>query len=110
MLETEHDNVLKPLSATQAFFNTRLKYFGDDFTKITCFSKSVFNPNKCERHTKIDKKDDSQLDFERQLNDFYKDKQSEHEKNQDTRNEKRTDSVKRAKDKVFEIAFSNDFQ
>lgn len=106
-------SVLKPQSAAQCLYNTRLKYFGDEFTKITCFSKPVFNPHGVEKHKKFKYEDKAQKDFEKQLNDYYaqlnKDDTTQVD-SQDTRKEKRTDAVKRAKDKVFEIAFANDFQ
>lgn len=81
------EDIFKPLTSSQALFNTRFKYFGD-CVKVTCFSKPVFNPYQCEPR-------------KRKIRFGY---------SQDVTNESRTDSIKRAKDKVFEICFANDFQ
>lgn len=80
--------ILTPLTETQALYNTRVQYFGDEFTKVSCFSKPIFNPHGYEPH-----KPKGRTSY-----------------SQDTKNESRKDSVKRAKDKVFQIAFANDFK
>lgn len=87
-------DIFIPLSPTQALYNTRIKYFGEDFTKIACFSRPIFNPHKMElrgREKSIPKPNSKGAS-----------------PSQATRNE-RQDSQKRARDKVFEIAYANDF-
>lgn len=81
-------DILTPLTEAQALYNTRLQYFGEDFTKIACFSKPIFNPHKYEQH-----KPKGRTSY-----------------SQDTENESRKDSIKRAKDKVFQICYANDFK
>lgn len=114
---TDTKSVLKPLTETQALYNTRYKYFGEDFTKVTCFSKPIFNPHKVERR-KPDTRDADQ--YEKDLTDAYKAigktlsgndiPPPSDTKKQPSKQSERQDALKRARDKVFEIAYANDFQ
>lgn len=130
-----------PVTADLAFFNTKIKYYGDDYVKVSCFSRNIFNPYKLEKHknsytlekerikqenfenikyltgfTKIENKDigfdieslflkndsPSQYDIENFMNGL---KEYRKRKNNLTR----SDSIKRSRDKVYDIAYSNDF-
>lgn len=87
-------DIFTPLSPTQALYNTRIKYFGEDFTKIACFSRPIFNPHK--------------MELRGREKSVPKPNSKETSPSQATRNE-RQDSQKRARDKVFEIAYANNF-
>lgn len=99
-------NILKPLTSTQALYNTRLKYFGEDFTKVTCFSKAIFNPDKLEIRKRFKPVLPLDTDYEYTGEPI----PEQYQKSASRPNEKRTDDIKRAKDKVFEIAYANPFQ
>ncbi|MEG0110218.1 MAG: hypothetical protein RR675_03805, partial [Oscillospiraceae bacterium] len=90
-------------------YNTRLKYFGDEFTKITCFSKPIFNPYKMERH-KPPKKDKPVIVDTDDTDDTLDDIPEQYKKKEPSKTSERQDALKRARDKVFEISFANDFQ
>lgn len=81
-------NIITPLRPVDCLYNGRVKIF-DDFVKYTVFSKAVFNPHGFEKV-----KSDIQVE----------------NRKYDTSNETRSDSVKRAIDKAFEIAYANDFK
>ena len=91
-------SVLKPLTDTQALFNTRVKYFGEDFSKITCFSRPIFNPYKMELH-KREKPVTAPLQTDYSGCDI-----PDKYKKQPSKQIERKDSLNRAKNKVFEIA------
>ncbi|MEG2923879.1 MAG: hypothetical protein RR848_05350 [Oscillospiraceae bacterium] len=88
MSKLDNSDVLVPLTLTQSHYNTRLKYFSNEYTKVSCFSKPIFNPYGFEKRGI-----NSRLSY-----------------SQDTSNECRSDSVKRARDRCFEIAYANDFK
>jgi len=101
------------IDKNSALYTTRIKYYGEDYTKIACFNRPVFNGDGLEVH-----KSDKQIvdnhpvsphfeivpsnqipqDIKKQFDPYYKDRTE------------RTDSIKRAKDKAYEIAYSNDFK
>ena len=108
-------SVLEPLTETQALYNTRFKYFGET-TKVTCFSKPIFNPHKVERK-KPDKHDAEQYekDLETALNAVGKTLCGTPfpppvQEKEPSKIIERQDALKRARDKVFEIAYANDFE
>lgn len=71
----------------EGFKNCKVKYFRDSI-QITCFSRNIFNPDKLEKN-----------------------EQSKGKKKKKTKEKReRTDSIKRAKDKAFEIAHANPFE
>lgn len=67
-------------------FNSRVKIYPDNILKYTVFNKLIFNPDKSELINKINKRDD----YTKSDNPITRD-----------------DSLKRAKDKIFDIAFIN---
>lgn len=70
------------------YYNARVKYYPNGAYKITVFSKGVFNPDGWERIRKDeDEKDRREYDL----------------------TNPREDSLKRAKDKIFDIAFMNEW-
>ena len=101
-----------PIPKDSALYTTRIKYYGDDYTKIACFNRPVFNGDGLEIH-KTNKQlvdndsssehfqtiNSSQIpqDIRKLFDSHYKDRSE------------RTDSIKRAKDKAFEIAYANEF-
>lgn len=97
-----------------SFYTTRIKYYGDDYAKVTCFNRPVFNGDKLEVHKsdaellkpKNDFADFQIVDDVSDINDVFDVPYKAVKKVR----EERTDSVKRAKDKCFEIAYSNDFK
>lgn len=107
-----NDNLVKAGHKNDCFYTTRIKYYGDDYAKVTCFNRPIFNSGGLEIH-----KSDAELltpknDFTGfspvsadDINDVF---DSGYIPAKRVR-EERTDSVKRAKDKTFEIAYANDF-
>lgn len=91
--------ILKPLTETQGLYNTRIKIYGSDFTKEMCCSRPLFNPHGLELH-KTDKP--SQLVRQAATAAVAAEPMPQAER-------KRSDSVKRARDKVFDIAYANNF-
>ena len=67
-------------------FNARIKIYPNDIYKYTVFNKLIFNPFNAEPINKIN----NRVDFIKSDNPVTRD-----------------DSIKRAKDKIFDIAFSN---
>lgn len=67
-------------------FNSRVKVYPNDILKYTVFNKLIFNPDKAELINKINKRDD----YTKSDNPVTRD-----------------DSLKRAKDKIFDISFIN---
>lgn len=111
--------VARPLSPTQGLYNTRVKYFGD-LTVVTCFSRPVFNPLGLETYKKKDKQDESIYIYDSETDtislklvdgktviDPFTGEIMKVSNYREPR--KRTDSIKRARDKAFEIAHANNF-
>lgn len=71
------------------FYNARVKYYPNGTQKITVFSRGVFNPEGWERIRLTEK--------EKETREY------------DLTNP-RDDSVKRAKDRIFDIAFMNEWE
>lgn len=101
------------LTQNETHFNTRIKHYGNDCIKLTTFNRNVFNPYKVEKRKKGEqlvfnsKKYDDELkaiEKEKLKKDFLKTLKN------DNRSENRTDNIKRACDKVFDIAYSNNFE
>lgn len=67
-------------------YNARIKVYPNDILKYTVFNKLIFNPDKAELINKINKRDD----YTKSDNPITRD-----------------DSLKRAKDKIFDISFIN---
>ncbi len=84
------DNVLPPEPEFQVRYNCKVRYFPDNQIKISCFSRPVYNPDKLPQKKK--KKDDAKETMPRKKGAL------------------RTDNIKRAIDKAFEIGLANDFQ
>lgn len=107
------------MTDTKCLYNTRIKYF-PDCQKLTCFSKPIFNPYKHEKIEKNPKEKQSiyvynlstgkrelrEIEGLTALNPF-----TGKVTRLGTMEEKipRYDSVKRAKDKAFEISSANEF-
>lgn len=70
------------------YYNARVKYYPNGTQKITVFNRGVFNPDGWERIRK-DEEEKDRLEY-------------------DLTNP-RDDNVKRAKDKIFDIAFMNEW-
>jgi len=81
-------------------YNVREKHF-NELTKVTCFNRRIFNPLRIGLDEEKSEHDLEQEAICREIN-----KRNRPLKDRSNR----TDSVKRAKDKAFEIAFANDFQ
>ncbi len=125
--------IYKPQTDVPTKFNTRFKEF-PDFVKCTCWNRPIYNPDGVELY-----KSKYQLNSEERQKEWKnKQKQEDEETQADLRsfgwlgeNEKavvlrsfeelnendksddgvsRSDSIKRAKDKAFEIAYANDFE
>jgi len=79
--------------------NCRMKQFSDDYIKITIFNKSIFNTVANQNESKTKKAG-------RKTN--LKETKKQSEKNIEKR--ERSDSIKRSKDKIFEICYANDFE
>lgn len=71
---------------SDVLFNSRVKIYPNDILKYTVFNKFIFNPDKAELINKINKRDN----YTKSDNPITRD-----------------DSLKRAKDKIFDIAFIN---
>ena len=67
-------------------YNSRVKIYPNDILKYTVFNKLIFNPDKAELINKINKRDD----YTKSDNPVTRD-----------------DSLKRSKDKIFDISFIN---
>lgn len=76
----------EPLIDRDVLFNARVKIYPDDVLKYTVFNKLIFNPDKYELINKISSRDN----FTKSENPVTRD-----------------DSIKRAKDKIFDICFIN---
>lgn len=76
----------EPLIAEDVLYNARIKIYPDDVLKYTVFNKLIFNPDKAELINKISKRED----YTKSENPVTRD-----------------DSIKRAKDKIFDICFIN---
>ena len=82
-------NIVLPLSEVEAKYNCRYKFFGS-FTKVTVFSKKVFCPKNLEIKNKV--------------------KFINRSKRGNIKSDEiRADSIKRAKDKAYEICYANKF-
>ena len=116
--------VLRPVPEPDIKFNCRVKYFPGDKISITCFSKPVFNPYKAELHGKEEKPIESLKEYDPETGEMaYKFVEGKTilcpftgkyvplviEKRKKN-NEIRSDSIKRAIDKAFEIGLANDFR
>lgn len=75
-----------PLVDRDVLFNARIKIYPNDIFKYTVFNKLIYNPEKAELINKVNKRDD-------------------YTKSDDPIT--RDDSLKRSKDKIFDIAFMN---
>lgn len=75
-----------PLVDRDVLFNARIKMYPNDILKYTVFNKLIYNPDKAELLNKTNKRDD-------------------YTKSDDPIT--RDDSLKRSKDKIFDIAFIN---
>lgn len=75
-----------PLVDRDVLFNARIKMYPNDILKYTVFNKLIYNPDKAELLNKTNKRDD-------------------YTKSDDPIT--RDDSLKRSKDKIFDIAFMN---
>lgn len=71
------------------YYNARVKYYPNGTQKITVFNRGVFNPDGWERIRKEDEEEKDRREY-------------------DLTNP-REDNVKRAKDKIFDIAFMNEW-
>lgn len=94
---SEESHILRPVPEPDIKFNCRVKYFPGDKISIACFSKPIFNPYKAELHGKEEKP------FENKYVPFTIQKRLEDR-------EIRSDNIKRAIDKAFEIGLANDFR
>lgn len=110
------NKVFNPLRQAEGFYNTRIKHFGR-FTVTTCFSRSVLNPQKLEKHSQskvvFNKKSTKRYDpFTDSMIEICKDSNIDEPELSDEALPKkdRSDSIKRAKDSVIEIAYANRFQ
>ncbi|RKJ52748.1 hypothetical protein D7Y09_13605 [bacterium 1XD42-1] len=115
---------MRPVSEPDIKFNCRVKYFPGDKISIACFSKPIFNPYKAELHGKEKKPFESLKEYNPETGEMaYKFVEGKTilcpftgkyvplviEKRKKN-NEIRSDSIKRAIDKAFEIGLANDFQ
>lgn len=80
-------NVVSPIPEVLAKYNCRIKYYGE-ITKVTVFSKKIFNPEKLE----------------------LKGSKKKITKNRSRSGEIREDSIKRAKDRAYDICYANQFE
>ena len=76
----------EPLIDRDVLYNARIKQYPNDILKYTVFNKLIYNPEKAELINKVNKRDD-------------------YTKSDDPIT--RDDSLKRSKDKIFDIAFMN---
>ena len=76
----------EPLIDRDVLYNARIKLYPNDIQKYTVFNKLIYNPEKAELINKFNKRDD-------------------YTKSDDPIT--RDDSLKRSKDKIFDIAFMN---
>lgn len=76
----------EPLIDRDVLYNARIKLYPNDILKYTVFNKLIYNPDKVELLNKTNKRDD-------------------YSKSDDPIT--RDDSLKRSKDKIFDIAFMN---
>ena len=76
----------EPLIDRDVLYNARIKLYPNDILKYTVFNKLIYNPDKAELLNKTNKRDD-------------------YTKSDDPIT--RDDSLKRSKDKIFDIAFMN---
>ncbi len=122
--EPKEYRILRPVSEPDIKFNCRVKYFPGDKISIACFSKPIFNPYKAELHGKEKKPFESLKEYNPETGEMaYKFVEGKTilcpftgkyvplviEKRKKN-NEIRSDSIKRAIDKAFEIGLANDFQ
>ena len=122
--EPKEYRILRPVSEPDVKFNCRVKYFPGDKISIACFSKPIFNPYKAELHGKEKKPFESLKEYNPETGEMaYKFVEGKTilcpftgkyvplviEKRKKN-NEIRSDSIKRAIDKAFEIGLANDFQ
>ena len=116
IITSSGNKVLYPLRQAEGFYNTRIKHFGR-FTVTSCFSRPVFNPLKHEKHRQskvlLNKEHSMRYDpFTDSMIEIFKDSNVEKVEFSDEALPKkdRSDSIKRAKDSVMEIAYANRFQ
>jgi len=107
------DRVLNVGIKEDCFYTTRIKYYGDDYAKVTCFNRPIFNGDKVEIHKTDEELLKSKNDFSGfvvvdDISDVGDVFGCAFEPAKKVR-EERSDSVKRAKDKCFEIAYANKF-
>lgn len=119
-------SIFSPASDFLVKYNCRVKYFPDNVIKVTCFSKPIFNPHKVEPFGK-EKKRESLQEYNPLTDEMaYKFVEGKtildpftgeyvplvfwQDEFKETKDRVRSDSVKRAIDKAFEIGFANDFQ
>ena len=77
-------------SKNQIYYNSKVKYLSNGSCKVTCFNKPIYKA----------------VGWESTENKHLPDKTA---KSRSDTNEVRSDSVKRAKDKIFEIALANEW-
>ena len=110
-------NSITPKKEQQYKYNVRCKNFGD-VQKITCFNRPIFNPHR----VGLDDKTEYDIEQERDCREMnahiraYERKQKEIDYRENGMDYKprdrslRTDSLKRARDKVYEICKANEFE
>ncbi|MBQ7797550.1 MAG: hypothetical protein IJ371_00320 [Clostridia bacterium] len=107
------DRIVNAGNKNDCFYTTRIKYYGDDYAKVTCFNRPIFNGDKVELHKSDEELLKPKNDFigfteilsVEDLTDVFGGGYVPVKKVR----EERADSVKRAKDKCFEIAYANNF-
>ncbi len=75
------------------YYNCRIKIYPDGRKNIACFTKDIFNPEKWEEYTDLNGENEKKCD--REYTRTY------------TADGVRTDNLKRAREKVFDLAFIN---
>jgi len=123
-------SIFGPSSDFLVKYNCRVKYFPDEVIKVTCFSKPIFNPDKVELFGKKEKENECLKKYDPETDTmaykFVEGKtlycpftgeyvplapwQEGSKKPGRIKGEVRSDSLKRAIDKAFEIGCANDFQ
>lgn len=84
-----NSNIVKPISEVEAKYNCRYKFYGP-ITKVTVFSRKVFLPENLEYRDKV--KSVKRNKRSKVKSDYI-----------------RADSIKRARDKAYEICYANEF-
>lgn len=121
--EKQKTNILTPVTEQAVKYNTKVRYYRDDQIKISCFSKPIFNPHQVERVNKKPKTKESLLRYDPESDTMsYKFVEGKTIYDpftkeivplslwKDETKEVRSDSIKRAIDRAFEIGLANNFQ